>query len=132
MSFGGSTDILAMALCKHERPGRVRGIGDFVTPTAYFHMTRGGHSHCQEQIQALRTAISQMKGQFHATSPHVHHTIQSEYGSSNTNKSYDVGSSQLNHMTMENILKTQNDMLPDPKSKTKKVCHFKDHSKVKF
>ncbi|KAI8538342.1 hypothetical protein RHMOL_Rhmol09G0095300 [Rhododendron molle] len=79
LGLGGSTDILALALCKHER-SRVRGIGDFVTPTAYFQMPRrGGHSHCQEKIKALQTAMSQMKDQFHAMSQQVPHTPQSEY-----------------------------------------------------
>ncbi|KAI8571850.1 hypothetical protein RHMOL_Rhmol01G0151900 [Rhododendron molle] len=82
LDLGGSTDILALALCKHER-SRVRGIEDFVTPTAYFQMPRrGGHSHCQEKIKALQTAMSQMKDQFHAMSQQVPHSQQSEYGAS--------------------------------------------------
>ncbi|XP_058201697.1 uncharacterized protein LOC131316371 isoform X2 [Rhododendron vialii] len=120
LDLGGSTDILALVLCKHER-SRVRGIGDFVTPTAYFQMPRrGGHSHCQEKIKALQTAMSQMKDQFYAMSQQVPRTPQSEYVSSNTIKSYNTGNPQLNSLTMENMVRTRNDMPPDPKSKTKK------------
>lgn len=93
---------------------------------------RGGHSHCQENIKALQTAMSQMKDQFHAMSQQVPNTPQSEYVSSNTIKSYNTGSPQLNSMTMENMVRTRNDMPPDPKSKTKKVLYFTDYSRVYF
>ena len=33
-------DVLAQALGTNERSGRVRGVGGFVTPTAYFHTTK--------------------------------------------------------------------------------------------
>lgn len=37
MNVQGSNDVLTMALKKPEKTGRVRGVGGFITPTAYFH-----------------------------------------------------------------------------------------------
>ncbi|KAH7837447.1 hypothetical protein Vadar_014009 [Vaccinium darrowii] len=52
--------------------------------------------------------------------PHApHHTPQSELASSNTMKSHNIGNPQFSPVTMEDSMRTQNDMPPDPKSKVK-------------
>ena len=40
MSTGGNQDILALALGKSDKSGRVIGVGKFVTPTSYFTAAR--------------------------------------------------------------------------------------------
>ncbi|KAH7857346.1 hypothetical protein Vadar_011573 [Vaccinium darrowii] len=123
LPIGGSNDILALALDKREHSGRVRAAGEFVTPTAYFHMPRRSiHSSCEEKFKTLMRAMSNKESRVNEREqvPHApHHTPQSELASSNTMKSHNIGNPQFSPVTMEDSMRTQNDMPPDPKSKVK-------------
>ncbi|KAL6579050.1 hypothetical protein OROMI_009266 [Orobanche minor] len=50
-SISGSLDVLEKALGTKEHGGRVRGVGGYITPSAYFHLPRRQKSTMQEKIQ---------------------------------------------------------------------------------
>ncbi|KAH7849778.1 hypothetical protein Vadar_022857 [Vaccinium darrowii] len=120
LPIGGSNDILALALDKREHSGRVRAAGEFVTPTAYFHMPRRTrrsiHSSCEEKFKTLVTAMSNKESRVNECEqvPHTpHHTMEDSM------KSHDIGNPQFSLVTTEDIMRTRDDMPLDPKSKVK-------------
>ncbi|KAL6588176.1 hypothetical protein OROMI_001154 [Orobanche minor] len=50
-SVSGSLDVLEKALGTKEHGGRVRGVGGYITPSAYFHLPRRQKSTMQEKNQ---------------------------------------------------------------------------------
>lgn len=111
-----------MALGGTER-SCVRGVGGKVTPTMYFHMPRrGNHSRCEEKQKSLLQIVSQMQVQLDAIAQHMPHTPKSDNIGSNTFRSDNLGSPQVNNFAMDNWGRTKEDMSPpNPTPKVKKV-----------
>ncbi|XP_058179610.1 uncharacterized protein LOC131298263 [Rhododendron vialii] len=121
----GSNNILTMALGK-EHPGRVRGVGQFVTPSAFFHvLRRGNHSRWEERQQFLEAMMYQMQAELNALRRHTIYTPPFEHIGSNTLISDDIESPQLHPIVMETRARRKDDLHPpnpNPKVKKSKPC----------
>ncbi|KAH7838044.1 hypothetical protein Vadar_021409 [Vaccinium darrowii] len=118
----GSNDVLTMALGGNENSGRVRGVGGKVTPSIYFHLPRrGNHSSCEEKQRNLQQTVSQMQVQLDAIRQHIHHTPYFENIGSNTLRSDNIGSPEIDTLAMESRVRTKANMSPpNPTLKLKK------------
>ncbi|KAI9196224.1 hypothetical protein LWI28_022076 [Acer negundo] len=58
VSSDGTNDILTMALETPERSGRVRGVGQYVTQSTYFHMPRG------QNVAGVKALIAERERKF--------------------------------------------------------------------
>lgn len=97
----GSDDILTKVLGK-EHSSRVRGVGQFVSPSTYFHVPRcKNHSQCEERVQSLEAMVCEMKVQLDAYRGQTLYAPRYEHMSSNTFKSDDIGSPLLDPIVME-------------------------------
>ncbi|XP_058202068.1 uncharacterized protein LOC131316652 [Rhododendron vialii] len=116
LSIEGANDILTLALGTPEHSGRLRAVGGFVTPSAYFHVPkRGIHSHCEENQQNLEATVSDLQVQVDALKQNLPNTPHSDYAGSNTFKSDNMGSPQLHPSSMVNKVVTDDNMAPfDP------------------
>lgn len=142
LSVEGANDILTLALGTREHSGRLRAVGGFVTPSAYFHVPRRGiHSRCEERQQNLEATVSDLKVQVDALKQSLPNTPHSDYAGSNTFENDNMGSPQLHPspmvnkvvtddnmaafdpITMENRVITEDNMpsSPGPRQKVKKV-----------
>ncbi|KAI8534264.1 hypothetical protein RHMOL_Rhmol10G0076600 [Rhododendron molle] len=149
----GRNDILTIALGGTEHGGRVRAVGGKVTPTLYFNVPRrGNHSRCEEKQkslekslaeneekrQSLEKVVSHMKVQLDAIQQCTPHTPHSDNVGSNTFRSHNIRSPQVNPSALEEWGRTNDDTSPpNPTPNAKKVrfplkfffslficCHF--------
>lgn len=116
LSVEGANDILTLALGTREHSGRLRAVGGFVTPSAYFHVPRRGiHSRCEERQQNLEATVSDLKVQVDALKQGLPNTPHSDYAGSNTFENDNMGSPQLHPSPMVNKVVTDDNMaLFDP------------------
>lgn len=115
LSIEGVNDILTLALVTPERSGRVRAVGGFVTPSAYFHVPKCGiHSRCQERQQNLEATVSELQVEVRALKQNLPNTPHSDYVGSNTLND-NLGSPQFHQSPVVNKVVTDDNMVPlDP------------------
>ncbi|KAI8523445.1 hypothetical protein RHMOL_Rhmol13G0074100 [Rhododendron molle] len=136
----GRNDILTIALGGTEHGGRVRAVGGKVTPTLYFNVPRrGNHSRCEEKQkslekslaeneekrQSLEKVVSHMKVQLDAIQQCTPHTPHSDNVGSNTFRSHNIRSPQVNPSALEDWGRTNDDTSPPnptPNAKKGKKC----------
>ncbi|KAF7154216.1 hypothetical protein RHSIM_Rhsim01G0018800 [Rhododendron simsii] len=116
LSIEGANDILTLALGTREHSRRLRAVGGFVTPSAYFHVPRRGiHSCCEERQQNLEATVSDLKVQVDALKQSLPNTPHSDYAGSNTLENDNMGSPQLHPSPIVNMVETDDNMAPfDP------------------
>ncbi|CAL5373156.1 unnamed protein product [Camellia sinensis] len=116
----GCNDILTMVLSTPETSGRVRGVGNSVTPSTYFHLPRrGNQSHWEKKYNDLEAVVVQLQARLHVMEQQTPHTPQSEHVSSNTLRSGYEGNFQPDFLLIENGVRTK-DAIP-PQAPTQKI-----------
>ncbi|CAL5343168.1 unnamed protein product [Camellia sinensis] len=123
-------DILTMALGTPESSGRVKGVGNSVTPSTYFHLPRrGNQSHWNKKYNDLEAVVVQLQAILSAVEQQTPHTPRSEHASSNTLRSGYEGNFQLDFLSTENRVRTKDDI--PPQARTQKIIKSKCSNTLK-
>ncbi|KAF5955025.1 hypothetical protein HYC85_007881 [Camellia sinensis] len=102
---------LPLALGMVEHSGRVRGVGNFITPnsTSTF-LDVEISSICEEKLKSFESIVLQMQAQINTMAQQRPQTSQFDDANSNTLKSDNIGNPQLVPNSKESRLLFKNDM----------------------
>ncbi|GMP37176.1 hypothetical protein CsSME_00008985 [Camellia sinensis var. sinensis] len=126
----GCNDILTMALGTPESSSRVRGVGNSVTPSTYFHLPRrGNQSHWEKKCNDLEAVVVQLQTRLSAVEQQIPYTPESEHVSSNILRSGYEGNFQPDFLLTENRVRTKDDI--PPQALTQKIIKVKCSNTLK-
>ncbi|CAL5343691.1 unnamed protein product [Camellia sinensis] len=126
----GCNDILTMALGTPESSSRVRGVGNSVTPSTYFHLPRrGNQSHWEKKCNDLEAVVVQLQTRLSAVEQQIPYTPESEHVSSNILRSGYEGNFQPDFLLTENRVRTKDDI--PPQALTQKIIKRKCSNTLK-
>ncbi|GMP28940.1 hypothetical protein CsSME_00004273 [Camellia sinensis var. sinensis] len=130
LKIEGCTDILTMALGTPESSSRVRGVGNSVTPSTYFHLPRRGNlSHWEKKCNDLEAVVVQLQARLSVVEQQIPYTPESKHVSSNILRSGYEGNFQPNFLLTENRVSTKDDI--PPQALTQKIIKVKCSNTLK-
>ena len=113
-----------MALGTPESSSRVRGVGNSVTRSTYFHLPRrGNQSHWEKKCNDLEAVVVQLQARLSVVEQQIPHTPESDHVSSNALRSGYEGNFQRDFLSTGNRVRTKDDIPPEALTqKIIKVC----------
>ncbi|CAL5321822.1 unnamed protein product [Camellia sinensis] len=130
LKIEGCNDILTMALGPPESSSRVRGVGNSVTPSTYFHLPRrGNQSHWEKKCNDLEAVVVKLQARLSAVEQQIPYTPESKHVSSNILGSGYEGNFQPDFLLTENRVRTKDDI--PPQALTQKIIKSKCSSTLK-